>query len=355
MSKTSIEWTHGEGRVGRSWNPTLGCSKASPGCDNCYAISQSHRNTAMGAKAYTPTLTISTDAGTEWTGELRQLPDRLDHPGRWTKPSMVFVNSMSDLFHPDVHMDFIADVFAVMATCPQHTFQVLTKRPNRMARIVAVDTFQQVVYRRWFERTGATAPNSDTPWPGWPLPNVWLGTSIESADYNWRANHLRDTPAAVRFISAEPLLGPLVALADHDDLDLHGIDWVIAGGESGPGSRPMHPQWVRDLRDACVDTSCPECDARQGDGIDRSDDTPCTFCNGRPYGTAWFFKQWGQYRPGHPDDDRLRAVHFDGTITDIEPELNLTATGPHPTRRVTAKAHAGRELDGRTWDEFPHG
>jgi protein gp37 len=188
--------------------------------------------------------------------------DKLGEPLKWRKPRVVFVNSMSDLFHKDVPAEFIRRVFDVMTACPQHTFQVLTKRPKRMARVLS----------EYYEDAAA-------------LPNVWLGTSIESDDYVWRADHLRQAPAAVRFISAEPLLGPLPSL------DMVGIDWVIVGGESGAGHRPISAEWVRGLRDACLSTAI---------GDERPD-------------TAFFFKQWG---------------------------------GPRPKSN-------GRELDGRTWDEMP--
>lgn len=236
MSK--IEWTE------RTWNPIVGCSVASPGCDNCYAasvasrgLSDAHRGLAVRG---------------EWTGEVRLFPERLNVPGTWKKPQRVFVCSMSDLFHPKVPDEFIVQVFTVMMMADRHDFQVLTKRPQRMASFIATHHF---------------------------LPkNVWLGTSIESDRYTWRADRLRETPAAVRFLSLEPLLGPLPSL------DLTGIDWVIVGGESGPKCRPVDPGWVRDIRDQCIDA-----------------------------GVAFFFKQWGGRAP-----------------------------------KVT-----GRELDGRTWSEYP--
>lgn len=207
---SAIEWTD------ETWNPTVGCSRVSPGCDRCYAIGVAHR-------AMQPAhvgLTVKRDGEpTDWTGEVRLLPDRLDTPLQWKKPRRVFVDSMSDLFHRDVPSHFIGSVFRTMARCPQHTFQVLTKRPQRMEAWVAANN-------------EITVPT---------LPNVWLGTSIESDRYAWRADHLRGTKAAVRFLSLEPLLGPLPTL------NLSGIDWVIIGGESGPGARPLALGWVRDL------------------------------------------------------------------------------------------------------------
>jgi protein gp37 len=236
---SAIEWTDA------TWNPSTGCDRISPGCDNCYALDLAARLKRMGQPAY------QRDGDPRTSGPgfgLTLHPDRLKQPNRWRKPRMIFVNSMSDLFHKDVPVDFLDAVWDTMATTPQHTYQILTKRPKRMSRTVAALS-EHIV-----------------------LPNVWLGTSIESRDYASRADHLRQAPAAVRFISAEPLLGPLVEHAPGTrpdyTLNLDGIDWLIAGGESGPNARPMDPQWVRDLRDACVES-----------------------------GTAFFFKQWGGRTP----------------------------------------------------------
>lgn len=251
---TAIEWTD------QTWNPVTGCSKVSDGCTNCYAETLAMGRLA-GKRGY---------PGLPWTPENAEQnvvlrPERLDQPTRWRKPAMVFVNSMSDLFHPRIPGEFIAEVFDVMERCPQHTFQVLTKRPKRMAS--------------WTRRYRPE-----------PLPNVWLGTSIENREWVGRADALRDAVAAVRFISAEPLLGPLVhpdgqpRIGFPDWLDLTLIDWLIVGGESGPEHRPITASWVRDLRDQ----------ATEG-------------------GTAFFFKQWGGRTP----------------------------------------KSGGRELDGRTWDEYP--
>lgn len=238
---TTIEWTD------ETWNPVVGCDRVSPGCDHCYAIGVAHR--AM-QPAHVGLTIKRPGEPTDWTGVVHCLPERLDQPLRWRKPRRVFVNSMSDLFHPDVPDKFIAQVFAAMGATERHTFQVLTKRPQRMARIVGARSsllslrgdgpphFLPLVVRHLAIR-GVEAGS-------WPLPNVWLGTSIELRRYAWRANHLRDTPAAVRFLSLEPLLGWLGV-----DLDLTGIDWVIVGAESGPGARPMDVQWARDLRDRC--------------------------------------------------------------------------------------------------------
>lgn len=249
---SAIEWTDS------TWNPIRGigpnrwqCQKISPGCDNCYASTMNHR---WGGNEY-PTAPTSNFA-------VRLDPDALELPFKWRQPRRVFVCSMTDLFGEWVSQEWVDNVLDVMTRAPQHQFQVLTKRPGRMAEMLSLaydHLFGPSHARRWAD-------------------NIWLGTSIELNRYAWRANPLRATPAAVRFVSAEPLLGPLPSL------DLTGIDWLITGGESGHGHRKCAPEWVRDLRDRC-----------QGSG------------------TAFFHKQWGG------------RTHAEG----------------------------GRELDGRTWDEFP--
>lgn len=223
MSATNIEWTD------ETWNPVTGCSKVSPGCAHCYA--ETLALTRLAGKAGYP--------GLPWTPENAEAnvvlhPDRLDLPLRWRKPRRVFVNSMSDLFHPRVSVDFIRRVWWTMAEAERHTFQVLTKRPERMAAWVRENVYEPAEYGDWTLSSVAGSMSGKTP-------NVWLGTSVENDRYVGRADYLRETPAAVRFISAEPLLGPLPSL------DLTGIDWLIVGGESGPGARPMDPAWVRDL------------------------------------------------------------------------------------------------------------
>lgn len=235
--KTKIEWADA------SWNVVTGCDRTSPGCDHCYALTLAKRLKAMGSPRYQ----VDGDPRTSGPGFGVTLhEDLLDQPLRWQRPRRIFVNSMSDLFHPDVPSEFIAEVFAVMALAERHTFQVLTKRPQRMAKLLSNDAFLDEVDTARLRRQPLSHHLVDH-----PRPNVWLGTSIENDNYTWRADYLRATPAAVRFISAEPLLGPLPSL------DLTGIDWVIAGGESGSGARPMHPDWVRDLRDACHDRREP--------------------------------------------------------------------------------------------------
>jgi protein gp37 len=244
MADTSIEWTDA------TWNPVSGCSIVSPGCSNCYAMRMAARLEAMGSPKYSG-LTRRSGGRAVWTGKVRLDFGSLDAPLKWRRPRRVFVNSMSDLFHPDVPLDYIRQIWDVMEQAERHTFQILTKRPDRMAR---------------HSKTLGV------------LPNVWLGTSVEDADHIGRLDDLRSAKAAIRFVSFEPLLGS-VAKAD-----LSNIDWAIVGGESGPRARQMDARWVDQIRDSCHRT-----------------------------GTAFFFKQWG---------------------------------GKNKTK-------AGRNLHGRTWDEFP--
>lgn len=208
--RSGIEWTEA------TWNPVTGCSKVSPGCAHCYAETLSRRF-GRTKKAWTPENALE---------NVRLHPERLNQPSRWRQSRVIFVNSMSDLFHELVPDVFIGKVFSAMAAAPQHTYQVLTKRPERMASVVP----------RLYEEIDGLGPD--------PLPHVWLGTSIENRRFVDRADAVRRTPATVRFVSAEPLLGPVAT-----ELDLTGIDWLIVGGESGPGHRRLELAWVRDLRD----------------------------------------------------------------------------------------------------------
>jgi protein gp37 len=225
--RSAIEWTQA------TWNPTTGCDRVSTGCDNCYAMALAARLKAMGQPKY------QNDGDPRTSGPgfgVTVHPEALDIPRRWRSPRQVFVNSMSDLFHARVPTSFIGEVFEVMAQTPQHTYQLLTKRPRRLARLA-----------------------SKLPWPA----NVWVGVSVENAEALGRVDDLRQVPAAaVRFLSCEPLLGPLTGI------DLEGIDWVIAGGESGRAHRPVDPTWVTGLRDACGERGVP-----------------------------FFFKQWGGRTP----------------------------------------------------------
>ena len=225
---TGIEWTE------LTWNPTTGCDRISPGCDNCYALTMAKRLKAMGQAKY------QNDGDPRTSGPgfgLTVHPDTLDLPLHWRKPRMIFVNSMSDLFHARVPVSFISQVFAVMARTPQHTYQVLTKRPERMLAIIGDDL--DGGYRLLEE--AVSEADAEVLYERWPLPNVHLGTSIELDRYCRRAADLRRVNAAVTFLSLEPLLGPLPSLS------FEGIDWAIIGGESGGGARPLDLGWVRDL------------------------------------------------------------------------------------------------------------
>ncbi|GLY21662.1 phage Gp37/Gp68 family protein [Micromonospora sp. NBRC 101691] len=317
---TTIEWTE------ETWNPTTGCDRISAGCDNCYAATLAKRLKAMGSAKY------QTDGDPRTSGPgfgVAVHPDTLTAPLHWRQPKRIFVNSMSDLFHARVPREFVARVFAIMAATPQHTYQVLTKRPDRMARIVNDLAWRSSVYLR--ESTlDLRGPARDI--PPWPLPNVWLGTSVEdqkAADLRLPA--LLDTPAAVRWLSCEPLLGPvnLGQWLDRVEPDGHEYDqavgniswyrrrlgWVVVGGESGHRARPMHPDWARSLRDQCVDAEIP-----------------------------FFFKQWGNWVPPSqmPED----------TFMSWDVENGTGAYDRDQPWRVGKKA-AGRSLDGRTWDQYP--
>ena len=224
MANTSaIEWTE------VTWNPVTGCDRVAAGCDNCYALTLAKRLKAMGAEKY------QNDGNPVTSGPgfgVTLHPKALGQPRSWKAPRVVFVNSMSDLFHAKVPLGFIRDIFDVMRETPQHTYQALTKRSLRMARL---------------------ADRLD-----WPA-NLWMGVSVEDETVTGRIDHLREVPAAVRFLSCEPLIGPL------RDLDLAGIDWVIAGGESGANHRPMDQAWVEDIRDQCVSADVA-CFFKQGGG-----------------------------------------------------------------------------------------
>jgi protein gp37 len=261
-------------------------------------------------------------------------PDTLATPLSWRKPRKVFVNSMSDLFHKGVPTSFIESVFATMAVTPQHTYQVLTKRHGRMRSLLSSDAFFAAVA----EKVAVSGEVYSRELVGWPLPNVWVGVSVEdqkAADL--RIPALLDSPAAVRFLSCEPLLGPVdltcgnVRPNFHGPCDgycdgalLRGIDWLIAGGESGQGARPMHPDWARQLRD-----------------------------QGQAAGVAFHFKQRGSWTwsatPGAPFEPSV-YVNTDGQVAD---EKTALAGGSWQGVWNVSKDDAGRELDGRTWDEFP--
>lgn len=253
---TAIQWTD------ETWNPTRGCSVVSPGCVNCYAMKQAHRFSGLGKPYYG--LTKQTSAGPQWTGRVVLDEQTLLAPLHWKKPRRVFVNSMSDLFHDQLSDEDISRVFAVMALCPQHTFQVLTKRADRMrAYLEEMSGNPEAYCFAWARETieGAAHAPANT----WPLPNVWLGVSVEDQLHaDRRIPLLLQTPAAVRFISAEPLLGPIDlwgARYRYPEGHFAGavgnwgqpprLDWVIVGGESGPGARPCDVAWVRSIVEQC--------------------------------------------------------------------------------------------------------
>jgi protein gp37 len=232
---SAIEWTE------VTWNPTTGCDRISAGCDHCYAMTLAKRLKAMGQPKYQ----ADGDPRTSGPGfAVTVHPDVTWAPLRWPGRKTVFVDSMGDVAHPRVPRPALARIWAAMALTPQHTYQVLTKRPSRLAALLASDGFARDVAAAAAERALADG----RAWtPSWPLPNVWAGTSIESDDYTWRARFIRGIDVPVRFLSLEPLLGPLPSL------DLGGIDWVIAGGESGAGCRPLDMAWVRAVRDRCTE------------------------------------------------------------------------------------------------------
>jgi protein gp37 len=223
---SEIEWTNA------TWNPITGCTMISPGCTNCYAMRMAARLEAMSHSNYEGT-TRKSGQKYVWTGEVKLIESALEAPLSWRKPKKVFVNSMSDLFQEAVPEAFILQIWSIMRKSPQHIFQILTKRPDRMVNVLK----------------SIRAPT---------LKNVWLGTSVESAAYIHRLGHLRKTPAAVRFVSFEPLIGRIGAIS------LANIHWAIVGGESGPGARPLHPEWVDEIQQQCEEQS-----------------------------VAFFFKQWG--------------------------------------------------------------
>ncbi|MDE2472539.1 MAG: phage Gp37/Gp68 family protein, partial [Bradyrhizobium sp.] len=259
-ANSTIEWTN------RTWNPVRGCSIVSPGCTNCYAMRQAHR--FSGCDQPYEGLTRITNHGPVWTGKIRLVPDALEEPLHWKKPSRIFVNSMSDLFHEDAPDGFLDRVFAVMALAPQHKFQVLTKRPERMRAYLSshdVGLRWGAVARQMDDRVAITATMM-VDWTRNGLPNVWLGVSAENqATADERIPILLQTPAAIRFVSLEPLLGSIglsSVLIDGDEnlaIDpLRGarpafpsIDWVIVGGESGPNARPCNIDWIRSIVDQC--------------------------------------------------------------------------------------------------------
>jgi protein gp37 len=361
MAKTGIEWTED------TWNPIVGCSIVSPGCTNCYAMKMAGRLEAMGSLPHYAGTTKPSKAGPVWTGKLALAPERtLLVPLRRRKPTTYFVNSMGDLFHEDVPDAWIDRVFAVMALTPQHTYQVLTKRPARMRAYLSRHRWhlwatigRSIDARRWENLPDVIGRDCT------PLPNVWLGVSAEDqARADQRIPDLLATPAAIRFVSAEPLLGPIdftripmpqdegracSTLDGHEIAGMVGncigwippIDWIIVGGESGKGARAMHPDWARSIRDQCADA-----------------------------GTAFFFKQWGEHLPvgqtlpGHgrvfggtavrPGRMKLHYAGSSGSMEHAFAEHGapVSAIGNDLTFQV-GKPRAGRLLDGVEHNAMP--
>lgn len=332
---TAIEWSDA------TWNIVTGCSVKSPGCTNCYAMRLA--GTRMKHHPSRTGLTRDSNAGPVWTGEVRFNEQWLDQPLHWTRPRKIFVCAHGDLFHEAVPNEWIDRVFAVMGLRPWHVFQLLTKRPERM--------------RAWFEqgllksriaaRLSELNPSFDFTAFQWPLPNVWLGTSVEDqARADERIPHLLATPAAVRWLSCEPLLEEVL----FDPCVLARIDWLVAGGESGPGARPLHPDWARSLRDQCAAAGVP-----------------------------FLFKQWGEWAPvcemseeaidacyhlapeRDPEATRRRKVdqlvlhadgqRFDGRAMFERPAFEQGSCAM--TMMAIGKARAGRMLDGVLHDAMP--
>lgn len=258
MAETQIEWTDA------TWNPVAGCSIISAGCKNCYAMEMARRLHAMNVAKYRG-LTRKSGSRTIWNGIVREDNEALQIPARWKKPKKIFVNSMSDLFHERVSDAFILKVWEVMAATQRHHYQILTKRPERMSALV---------------RTKIRSV----------LPNVWLGTSIENGDVAERADYLRTIPAAIRFISFEPLIGSV------GDINLSGIHWAIVGGESGHSARPIREEWIDEIYDQC-----------------------------QSFETAFFFKQWGTWgKDNKKRSKKANGREYRGQEWDEMPDVNLT-------------------------------
>lgn len=325
---SNIEWTD------ETWQVTAGCNMVSSGCANCYAEKMAWRLLCMAEadleagkdpKRKRPYLHVLNEGG-GWNGRVLTLPDRLTDPLRWKRPRRIFVNSMSDLFHEDVPFEFIDRVWAVMALCPQHTFQILTKRPERMAEYVnrrgaAVAHYDALwKFSDAYPHVAKRLPESPESGDPWPLPNVWLGTSVEdqkAADE--RIPHLLGCPAAVRFLSCEPLLGPvdLLRFLDPDPLRI-GVrnafaqvpDWVIVGGESGPKARPCDVGWIRGVVRQCREANMPVFVKQLGS-------FPfCDSATGNPADIAMFERRLADRKGGDPaewpEDLRVREWPWAG-------------------------------------------
>jgi protein gp37 len=309
-SKTGISWTDA------TWNPVTGCTPVSPACDHCYAERYSKRG--LGDFK----INFGDFAVSRKFSDVRTHPERLDIPLHWRKPKKIFVCSMGDLFHESVPDKFIDKVFAVMAACPEHTFQVLTKRAERMKKYLSYGARQEMIGIEAEMLTGLDRFVTVFPFNRWafPLPNVWLGVTAENqSTFMARWPYLRDCPAAIKFISYEPALGSLIL--PNSFLSLGKRAWLICGGESGPGARPSHPDWFRSLRDQC-----------QASGI------------------PFHFKQWGEW---------LHSSQVADCKADLDPDdinhcqKKIWSAEPNDVSYRVGKKNSGRLLDGKEWNEFP--
>lgn len=297
-ANSKIEWTDA------SWNPVTGCDQISPGCARCYAKTFAERFRGVKGHPY------------EQGFDLKLWPERLDLPKHWKKPRMIFVNSMSDWLHKDVPDEFIFKMLDVMVIdAPWHTYQLLTKRAERLPDLM-----------RWYLYSRRREDN-----PAWWLRNLWIGVSVENQKYaNERIPHLLQTPAAIRWVSCEPLLGPitlhpwLVSQVSTNDLStIPPLNWVVVGGESGHGARPMHPDWARSIRDQCQEAGVP-----------------------------FFFKQWGEFSLLSEPQKRSVLVHPDGRLLTAK---EAWAEGTEEVVRMIrlGKNKSGRLLDGQEWSQYP--
>lgn len=316
-SKSKIEWTQA------SWNPLVGCTKVSEGCRNCYAIRFSHRMSTTVPSYFGITKKIN--GKPEWSDKIRVDRNKLRQPLTWKRARMIFVNSMSDMFHERVDDLNIAEIFAIMATESRHTFQILTKRPQRMATLLTDEPFKKSV-ETLLHNWGYSLKLDNV----WPLRNVWVGASVENGKSAIeRVPYLLMTPAAIRWISAEPLLGRITNCSL--GVKLRGIQWIVAGGETGPNARPAHPDWFRALRDLCVSSGVP-----------------------------FFFKQWGEW--GTVEN---LNVYKNSQLAIVDPATgdfflrnkNYNLLMPVEKSRYMIRAGrkaAGRLLDGKEWNEYPN-
>lgn len=368
-AKTQIEWTNA------TWNPVRGCSRVSEGCRNCYAEVQAARVNACqhgsgiseGSAAYDGLLAKSG----QWNGKIKLVPQALQQPLSWKEPRRIFVNSMSDLFHENVPAEFISQVFEIMALCPQHTFQILTKRPERMLNYFMCMSLAGAPERLFAASAGR-----------WPLPNVWLGVSVEdqkTADA--RIPVLLQVPAAVRWVSAEPLLGTVnlestlggtqwiggqrgchgthkgIGTEDcphnkhhhHDHRCNRGLDWIVVGGESGSNARPMHPDWVRGVRDQCAAAGVPFFFKQWGEWTQR-----CLLkIDGKPYGGSKDFLELDPQGKKWPEIIGMCDCGGNGSSdAGLLPGCNCRGGHKLYVQKVGKKI-AGRILDGVLHDEYP--